>query len=63
MDSVNFYIDEEETDQRAKGADFDPKVAFKSQSGVQKVEHAVLRDYRRVTKRDDSYLFDVQAVR
>lgn len=59
VDSVNFYIEEEESDQREKGLDFDPKVAFKSQGGVQKIENMVLRDYRRLAKRDRSYHFGV----
>ena len=45
---------------REVGRDFDPKVTFKSQAGVQKVENAVLRDYRRLIKRDAEYLFDVE---
>ena len=57
VDSVNFYIEEEERD----SPDFDPKVTFKSQAGVQGIENAVIRDYRRLIKRDKSYLFDLEA--
>jgi hypothetical protein len=62
VDSVNFFIGEEETDSRKTGGDFDPKVTFKSHSGVQRVENAVLRDYRRLVKRDPHYIFDVAPV-
>lgn len=60
VDSVNFFVTEEETESRAAGRDFDPKVTFKSQVGVQKVENAVLRDYRRLIKRDSEYLFEIE---
>jgi hypothetical protein len=63
VESVNFYITEEEADSKKAGHDFDPKVTFKSQAGVQKVENAVLREYRRLTKRDPGYLFDVEPAR
>lgn len=63
VDSVNFFIEEEESDSRTKGHDFDPKVTFKSVSGVQKVENAVLRDYRRLIKRDKTYLFGLAPAR
>jgi hypothetical protein len=63
VDSVNFFIGEEETDSRKTGGDFDPKVTFKSHSGVQRFENAVLRDYRRLVKRDPHYIFDVAPVR
>lgn len=63
VDSVNFFIGEEEKESREAGRDFDPKVTFKSQGGVQKVENAVLREYRRLIKRDPEYLFDVKPVR
>jgi AIPR protein len=60
IDSVNFHIEEEESE---KGDDFDPKVIFKSQTGVRGVENAVDRDIRRAIKKDDSFLFKVKAVR
>jgi hypothetical protein len=58
-----FFVTEEETESRNAGRDYDPKVAFKSQGGVQKVEHAVLRDYRRTVARDPEYPFAVAAAR
>jgi hypothetical protein len=60
VDSVNFYIDEEE---REKGDAFDPKVVFKSQRGVSDMENEVLRFSRRQARRDEQYLFDVAPVR
>ncbi len=63
IDSVNFFIGEEETDSQGRGEVFDPKVTFKSQAGVERVQNAVLRDYRRLIKRDHAYIFDVQPAR
>ncbi len=60
VDSVNFYVEEEE---REKGDAFDPKVVFKSQRGVNGVENEVMRFSRRQARRDESYLFDVEPAR
>jgi AIPR protein len=58
VDSVNFYV-ESELD---TNADLDPKVLFKSKSGVQQLQNDVLRHARREAKRS-SYLFDVAPAR
>lgn len=58
VDSVNFYV-ESELD---TNADLDPKVLFKSKSGVQQLENDVLRHAKREAKRS-SYLFDVAPAR
>jgi hypothetical protein len=63
VQSVNFYINEEERERREQGDEFDPKVTFKSQSGVRGVENVVLRDSRRLAMRDPTYLFTVAAAR
>jgi hypothetical protein len=60
VDSVNFFIEEEE---REKAEAFDPKVVFKSQRGVNEVENEVLRFSRRQARRDKAYLFEVEPVR
>ena len=60
VDSVNFYIEEQ---QREQGEAFDPKVVFKSQRGVAEVENDVLRFVRRQARRDEEYLFTVQPVK
>lgn len=60
VDSVNFYIEEEE---RENGEAFDPKVVFKSQRGVNDMENEVLRFGRRQARRDQEYLFEVPAIR
>lgn len=56
VDSVNFFIEEEEND---KGEAFDPKIVFKSRSGVAEVENLVLRLSRRLAQKDPSYFFEL----
>jgi hypothetical protein len=58
--SVNFHIEEEKSD---KGDEFDPKVVFKSQTGVRGVEGDVLRAARRDARKDEDYLFDLDPIR
>lgn len=60
VDSVNFFIEEEEQE---KGDSFDPKVVFKSQRGVADVESQVLRLGRRLAKQDPTYFFELEPVR
>ena len=50
---VTFLADDQPT--------FDPKVAFKSKSGVQPLERDVLQMSRRAARRDSSYGFHVSA--
>src|SRR5574341_341565 len=55
VQSVNFYVEQEEREHRERGEEFDPKVVFKSQGGVRGVENAVLRDSRRLAMRDPTF--------
>lgn len=69
IQSINFYISTREVEAEDDGTPeaFDPKVVFKSKSGVLKLEQEVLRDARRHSIREDrageSYLFRVRPVR
>jgi hypothetical protein len=55
IESVNFYIGQsEDADDH-----FDPKVAFKSKSGVENLQHDVLSHSRRQAARDSDYLFNL----
>ena len=77
VDAVNFYVEERlepPQDEREDNADvplFDPKVAFKSRTGVVQLEAAVLRsiraDARRTARREnrggDGLAFGVEPVR
>jgi hypothetical protein len=60
VDSVNAHIQEEEADQ---GEAFDPKLVFKSQMLVGRLEHYVLQFAGRLAKRDDEYLFQIDTLR
>ena len=65
--SVNFYI-EDRTNPPEEEADeardlFDPKVAFKSATGVRALESEVLRSSRRQARREADFLFDIPPVR
>lgn len=55
VDTVNYHIKNEIADDE----DYDPKVAFKSRSGVGRLESDVTRDARRQAERPSSYLFTV----
>ena len=63
IDSVNFYVESKEEEASDNGTTFDPKVAFKSKSGVQPLERDVLQMSRRTSRRDPSYGFHVAPVR
>jgi len=58
IESANFHVEQSEEEE----VGFDPKVAFKSKSGVQKLQQEVIKSSRRQAKRDVGYLFklDVQ---
>lgn len=55
IDSVNYHVKDELT----RDEEYDPKVAFKSKSGVSRLESDVVRDARRQAERPTSYLFSV----
>jgi hypothetical protein len=69
IQSVNFYIKarEDEAEEGGNPESFDPKVVFKSKSGVGRVEQDVLRDARRHALREESrgedYLFRLPHLR
>jgi hypothetical protein len=60
VDSVNFFVGQE---RKERGDEYDPKVAFKSRDGVDRVAREVLRDARRHAERDKASIFDVRPVR
>lgn len=55
VDSVNYHV----KDALTSDEDYDPKVAFKSKTGVSRLETDVHRDARRQADRGSSYLFTV----
>lgn len=63
IESVNSYVAEREAEVEEEGeaGTFDPKVVFKSRTGIQKVQADVLRDAKRYDKRERTqgrdYLF------
>jgi hypothetical protein len=63
IESVNFHVANEEKERREKGEDFDPKVLFKSRSGVEAVANEVVRLARRLAQRDVTYFFGIDSVR
>jgi hypothetical protein len=62
-ESTNTFVENEETEAEEKGETYDPKVAFKSRSGVQRIEQEVIRLGRRLAKSDPSYFFQIEPVR
>lgn len=60
IESVNFFVEEEQAQASSQGKTFDPKIAFKSQAGVRKVRQEVVKGARRQQKRDKTFLFDVK---
>lgn len=59
VESLNFYIENRETEASDEGSLFDPKTVFKSRSGVQDLERDVLSQARRSARRDPGYGFHV----
>ena len=57
--SVGFHV-ESMKEEAPEDTPFDPKVAFKSKSGVLDVERDVVRDSKRAVKRDNAYLYDLE---
>jgi hypothetical protein len=58
-DSINAFVQSEQTEADDRGTVYDAKVAFKSRGGVQAVEQEVLRLGRRLAQRDESFFFQV----
>lgn len=55
ISEVNFHV----TEELAEDPTYDPKVAFKSRSGVAQLEKEVLKSARRQAKKSKGYLFSV----
>lgn len=53
VQSVNFHVKEA----LDEDATFDPKIAFKSRTGVNHLEQDVIKQSRRQARRDPDYLF------
>jgi len=62
-ESTNAFVENEETEAAEKGEIYDPKVAFKSRAGVQRLQQEVIRLGRRLARSDPSYFFQVDPVR
>ena len=64
VDSLNFHVEEEETEASERGETYDPKVAFKSERGVRALSQRAVKDAERAARRDESrgetYLFAVE---
>jgi hypothetical protein len=59
IESLNFYVESKEEEASESGTLFDPKVVFKSKSGVQPLERDVLSQARRTVRRDATFGFHV----
>jgi AIPR protein len=62
-ESTNAYVENEETEAAENNRIYDPKVAFKSRSGVQRLQQEVVRLGRRLARSDPSYFFQIDPVR
>lgn len=62
-ESTNAYVENEETEAAENNRVFDPKVAFKSRTGVQRLEQEVVRLGRRLARSDSSYFFQIDPAR
>ena len=63
VESLNFFVENREDEAAKAGTLFDPKVVFKSKSGVQPLERDVLVQARRSTRRDPDYGFHIPPAR
>jgi hypothetical protein len=61
-ESFNFFVDEEERQAKEGDRTFDPKVAFKSQKGVRKVQREVRSIAKRHQRREGNFLFNVEVL-
>lgn len=60
--SFNFFVEEEERQADENGKTFDPKVVFKSQKGIRKVQREVKSAAKRQQRRDKDFLFDTKPI-
>jgi hypothetical protein len=58
IESVNFYVESKEQEEKEPGH-FDPKVVFMSHQGIRPLEHDVLRLSKRMARRSNDYGFQV----
>jgi hypothetical protein len=62
-DSINAFVQSEQNEAEEQDRVYDPKVAFKSRTGVQSLEQEVLRLGRRLAQRDETFFFQIDPVR
>lgn len=62
IESLNFFVEEEQAQAAAQEESFDPKVAFKSRGGVRKIRQEVIKAAKRQQKRDREFLFNIPPV-
>jgi hypothetical protein len=62
-ESTNNHVANEESEASENGEIYDPKVAFKSKPGVQKLENEVIRMSKRLAQRDETYFFQIDPAR
>jgi hypothetical protein len=57
VESANYFVEEKETEAAEAGETFDPKVVFKSRTGVTGLERDAVSHARRMVRRDDNFGF------
>ena len=62
-ESINAFVESEEAEAADRNEIYDPKVAFKSRAGVQRLETEVIRLSKRLAQRDPSYFFQIEPIR
>lgn len=62
-ESTNAFVENEETEAAENDEIYDPKVAFKSRTGVQRLQQEVIRLGRRLARSDPSYFFEIDPLR
>lgn len=62
-ESTNAFVESEEAEAAERDEIYDPKVAFKSRGGVQRLETEVIRLSKRLAQRDPSYFFQIDPIR
>jgi hypothetical protein len=61
IESVNFFVEEEQAQAAKQDKTFDPKIAFKRRDGVRRVRQEVVKSAKRQQKRDKKFLFAIKA--
>jgi hypothetical protein len=57
VESANYFVEAKETEAAEAGETFDPKVVFKSRTGVTGLERDAVSHARRMVRRDDTFGF------